>query len=209
LSGEVRFGGFFGEWKEVRLGDIAILTSSKRVYLSEYVPNGIPFYRGKEISELKNNKPIKDLLYISETKYLEIKSKYGVPKKDDILITAVGTLGNLLRVKNDDKFYFKDGNLIWIKEITSSSLFLEYLLWYNKNKVLSSSIGSSQKALTIVALNKIKLKLPSLQEQQKIAQVLSNADKEIELLKDELQELKKQKKGLMQKLLTGIIRVKT
>jgi len=45
-------------------------------------------------------------------------------------------------------------------------------------------------------------------EQQKIAQVLSNADKEIELLKDELQELKKQKKGLMQKLLTGKVRVK-
>jgi len=55
---------------------------------------------------------------------------------------------------------------------------------------------------------KLKWEMPSLEEQQKIAQVLSNADKEIELLKDELQELKKQKKGLMQKLLTGKVRVK-
>jgi type I restriction enzyme S subunit len=54
----------------------------------------------------------------------------------------------------------------------------------------------------------MKIKLPPLREQQKIAEVLSNVDKEIDLLKNELQELKEQKKGLMQKLLTGKVRVK-
>ena len=54
----------------------------------------------------------------------------------------------------------------------------------------------------------IELKLPSLQEQQKIADGLSTADREIELLKKELEELKKQKKGLMQRLLSGEVRVK-
>jgi type I restriction enzyme S subunit len=52
-----------------------------------------------------------------------------------------------------------------------------------------------------------KTKLPSLLEQQKIAEVLSLADDEINLLKNELEELKLQKKGLMQKLLTGEVRV--
>ena len=55
---------------------------------------------------------------------------------------------------------------------------------------------------------KLKIKLPSLPEQQKIAEVLSLADDEINLLKNELEELKLQKKALMQKLLTGQVRVK-
>ena len=55
---------------------------------------------------------------------------------------------------------------------------------------------------------KLKIKLPSLPEQQKIAEVLSLADDEINLLKNELEELNLQKKALMQKLLTGQARVK-
>ncbi len=53
-----------------------------------------------------------------------------------------------------------------------------------------------------------KVILPPLAEQQKIAKVLSIADREIELLKEELEQLKKQKKGLMQRLLSGEVRVK-
>jgi len=57
-------------------------------------------------------------------------------------------------------------------------------------------------------LVKIKIKLPPKEEQQKIAQVLTLADKEIDLLKNELEGLKEQKRGLMQRLLTGEVRVK-
>ena len=48
----------------------------------------------------------------------------------------------------------------------------------------------------------------SIEEQKKIANVLSTADKEIENLKAQLEQLKLQKQGLMQKLLTGEVRVK-
>jgi type I restriction enzyme S subunit len=50
--------------------------------------------------------------------------------------------------------------------------------------------------------------LPSLEEQTRIAAVLSTCDREIELLKKKQKKLKEQKKGLMQKLLTGEVRVK-
>lgn len=53
----------------------------------------------------------------------------------------------------------------------------------------------------------IKIALPSLEEQQKIASVLTNADKEIELLEQQLSDLKQEKKALMQQLLTGKRRV--
>jgi type I restriction enzyme S subunit len=201
LVPKLRFSGFSGEWEEKELKDIALLTSSKRIYLSDYVSNGIPFYRGQEVSKLKTNNTIDNLLYIKESKYIEIKEKYGVPEKNNILITAVGTLGNILRIKDNKAFYFKDGNLIWLKNIKINSYFLEYLLAYEKNKILNSAIGSSQKALTMVSLNKILLNFPKeQQEQQKIANCLSSLDNLIEVQNKKVEVLAKYKKGLIQKL---------
>ena len=51
---KLRFSGFFGCWKEKKLGEIVEITSSKRIYSSDYVNSGIPFFRDKEISERKN-----------------------------------------------------------------------------------------------------------------------------------------------------------
>lgn len=59
------------------------------------------------------------------------------------------------------------------------------------------------------AFSIIKIKLPSLEEQTAIAQILQTADKEITLLNTKLEQQKLQKKGLMQVLLTGRVRVKT
>ena len=70
---QLRFPEFNEEWGKKRLGKIAQLTSSKRVYLSDYVSSGIPFYRGKEISELRQNRQPSDILYISKEKYNEFK----------------------------------------------------------------------------------------------------------------------------------------
>ena len=198
---KLRFKEFIGEWEEKKLGEIALLTSSKRIYLSDYIDDGIPFYRGKEISQLRNNEIIDDLLYISEAKYLEIKEKYGVPIKNDILITSVGTIGNIFRIKDNKKFYFKDGNLIWLKDIIIESSFLEYLLTKERDKILMSAIGSSQKALTMVGLNKIEIRIPTTpKEQQKIANTLSSLDNLIEAHQRKVEALKKHKKGLMQQM---------
>ncbi len=194
-------------WEIKSLNQISDLTSSKRIYLSDYVDSGIPFFRGKEVSLLKNREKIEDLLFISENKYEEIKVKYGVPSKNDILITAVGTLANTYRVPNNDKFYFKDGNLIWLKDITENSIFIEYLMNFRKKDILDSASGSSQKALTIVQLKKLNLTLPPLEEQKQIAEILSAVDNKLENLKEKKLFFEELKKGLMQKLLTGEVRV--
>lgn len=57
-------------------------------------------------------------------------------------------------------------------------------------------------------MKKLKVTLPSVKEQQAIANILTTADKEINLLEEKLEVLKEQKKGLMQQLLTGKVRVK-
>jgi restriction endonuclease S subunit len=198
FSQEIRFPGFSGEWEEKKLGEVCEITSSKRVYLSDYVNSGIPFFRGKEISELKKSKTASDILYIKESKFSEFKSKFGAPKKDDILITAVGTLGNIYRVNLDYDFYFKDGNLIWLKNPTVNSKLLEILLDHYKRELLKGVIGSTQKALTIIGIKKVKLPIPSLPEQQKIADFLCSIDNLIEAKSAEIEKTEEWKKGVMQ-----------
>ena len=98
---------------KMRLKDICLITSSKRIFEKEYVSEGIPFIRGQEITDrslLKSN--IKFECYISKKRFEEIKEKYIIPKKHDILITAVGTIGNVCYLDKDVEFYFKDGNIL-------------------------------------------------------------------------------------------------
>lgn len=208
LVPELRFPGFEGAWPRKKLEEIAQLTSSKRIYLSDYVKKGVPFFRGKEISELKRNSIPQDILYISAKKYTELKSKFGAPKKNDILITAVGTLGNVYRIRDDSSFYFKDGNLIWLRDIEEDSIFLEQLIDWKKDELIKVSIGSTQKALTIIELNKVRFSIPSLPEQTRIAAFLSAVDKRITLLKKKKEALEQYKKGVMQKIFSGELRFK-
>lgn len=167
------------QWQVVSLSDIADITSSKRIYASDYTDTGIPFYRSKEVIELHNNREISVELYISGKKYQEIKSKYGVPAKGDILLTSVGTLGIPYLITNDAPFYFKDGNLTWFRNLHGvSAEFLYYFLLspYAKRQFEEITIGSTQKALTIVNLKKVKLYLPDIIVQKEIVKKLIYLD---------------------------------
>lgn len=175
------------EWKECKLGDVAEITSSKRIFYSDYVESGIPFWRSKEVIEQFNKKSISTDLFITIEKYEEIRSKFGVPQANDILLTSVGTLGIPYLVKNGDCFYFKDGNLTWIRNIDKVSLDPKYLyLWLSsqlgRDSLREITIGSTQEALTIVGLKGLVLSLPSLPEQCAIAEVLSSINDKIDLL---------------------------
>jgi len=77
---------------------------------------------------------------------------------------------------------------------------------YKELRAMSTGDGG-RGGLNLSILKSITLKLPTIEEQQKIATVLTNADKEIELLQQQLADLKQEKKALMQQLLTGKRRV--
>lgn len=175
------------EWKEYKLGDISDITSSKRIFYSEYVSNGVPFYRSKEIIDLYNRRAISTELYISEERYEEIKIKSGVPAIGDVLLTSVGSLGIPYKVKKGDRFYFKDGNLTWFRNINQKILFIDFLMYWisssiGMQKLDEVTIGSTQLALTISGLKTIDISLPSIAEQERISGVLSSLDDKIDLL---------------------------
>lgn len=167
-------------WTTVRIGDHCEITSSKRIFLSDYVDAGIPFWRSKEVIEQENGQSISDPLFITHDKYEEIKNRFGVPKPGDMLLTSVGTIGIPFIVKSTSSFYFKDGNLTWFRNfaVTLSSRYLYY--WIKSNtghQTLNNlTIGSSQKALTIENLKNAKIPLPDLPTQRRIASILSAYD---------------------------------
>ena len=191
------------KWQPVILGDYCEITSSKRIFYSDYVTDGVPFYRSKEIIERQRGDDISEPLFISNEKYENIKSQYGVPQANDMLLTSVGTIGIAYIVKETDNFYFKDGNLTWFRNF-SPLLSSQYLYYWissvtGQGILHNSTIGSSQKALTISALKLLKIPLPPIEVQRKIADILSAYDdliennrKQIKLLEEAAQRLYKE-----------------
>lgn len=177
-------GGVSMEWKEVTLGDLCEISSSKRIFAKEYQSDGVPFYRGKEIIAKQKGNAISNELFISRNRYEEIKARYGVPQQRELLLTSVGTLGVPYVIK-EEEFYFKDGNLTWFRHF--NGLDVEYLYYwflspYGKNEINTKAIGSTQKALTIDSLSKFDIKIPvNLDDQRRIASILSSLDRKIEL----------------------------
>ena len=88
-----------------------------------------------------------------------------------------------------------------------SNIYLYYFLGNLKEKITLMGQQGTQSNLNAGMVKDFKISLPSLVEQQKIAAVLTNADKEIDLLEQQLADLKQEKKALMQQLLTGKRRV--
>jgi len=171
-------------WKQETMGNFFDITSSKRVFQADWKSEGVPFYRAREIVKIAKQGYVNNELFISEDMYNEYSTKYGVPKAGDILITGVGTLGICYIVKENDRFYFKDGNIIWLKkkrEINSRFVEYAYKTDYIVNQVNSGS-GATVGTYTIVRAKDTKIFVPSIEEQGRIVEELDALSKEIEQL---------------------------
>lgn len=212
LSGEVRFAGFSDEWKEVNLGNIGEFKTSsvdKVINEAEEIVNLINYmdvYKNKHISSsfkclstsIKNGQLEKTNLQKGDVLFTPSSET-----PDDIGHSSVVTENLNNTVYSYHLVRFRPKKLFDIS-------FSGYV--FNNQSILKEfarrATGSTRFTLSIRDFNATKAMLPSLVEQRKIAEVLSISDAELNLLKKELEELKLQKKALMQKLLTGQVRVK-
>ena len=187
-------------WPTKRMDQLCEITSSKRIFAADYVSEGVPFYRGREVTEkYKGNLDVSTELFITEEKFVEIERKFGAPKLGDLLLTSVGTLGSVYVVKPGDRFYFKDGNLTWFRNFKGlDSQFLFYWIGspQGKAELQKCTIGSSQSAFTIVLLKGIEIALPPMPVQQRIAGILSAYDELIENSQRRIKILEAMARGL-------------
>jgi type I restriction enzyme S subunit len=202
-------------WETKCLDELGTITSSKRIYKSEYVKDGVPFYRTKEIKELSNGKNITLELFISRERYNEIKKSFGVPQINDLLMSAVGTIGEIMVIENNDEFYFKDGNIVWFKGFKSlDTNYLKFALTAFVEKIKSLAIGAAYSALTIEKLNKYQISFPkTIEEQQIIVQklnALSAETKKLEAIyQQKINDLEELKKSVLQKAFSGELNTAT
>ena len=183
-------------WKLVRFDDLFKITSSKRVHKKDWISEGIPFYRAREIVKISKNGFVDNELFISPKMYEEFNEKHGSPEEDDILVTGVGTLGVCYVVKPNDKFYFKDGNIIWFKkkvEVESRYIAYGFQSDYIRNQVYSGG-GSTVATYTIVSAKNTTIPLPPLAEQKRIVAKIDTLfaliDKAISLTEESLIQAK-------------------
>lgn len=179
------------------------VTSSKRVHLSERTNSGVPFYCSKEIIEKVNGSIPTETDFISEEQYTNIKVKFGVPQPDDLLLTTRGTIGVPYLYRKNDKFYFADGNLTWLKDF-KSTLSSKYLYYWFQTKEARKSLeaiskGTAQQALSIEGLKKLSVRIPNIKVQNRVCEIISSYDdliennqKQIKLLEEAAQRLYKE-----------------
>jgi type I restriction enzyme S subunit len=207
-AGGLRFPEFSGEWKEVKLGDI--FDNIGGTALEKYT-NKHSQYKFISIGNYSI-----DGKYVDNNQRIELneKTKTKLLSKDNLVMvlndkTASGDLiGSTILI--DDDFYIYNQRS---ERLICKNCIIPLYAWFVLNskqfrqRIFSISQGGTQIYINYPSVKTLLLNLPSLQEQQKIAQVLSSADKEIDLLKNELESLKEQKKGFMQRLLSGEVRV--
>ncbi len=135
----------------------------------------------------------------------------GKLQKKDIVLTTRGTVGNIAYF-NDlisfENMRINSGMVL----LRSSKLNTDYLYkvmnsYIIQNHISNVAFGSAQPQLTVKEIKTFKIPVPPLEEQKQIAEILSTVDNKLENLKEKKLFFEELKKGLMQKLLTGEVRV--
>ena len=210
LTGQTRLPGFSGKWETKRLGQLFEITSSKRVFQSEWRSEGVPFYRARELAVLGDTGRVDNELFIAESQYEAIRAAHGVPAAGDMLVTGVGTLGKVYVVADDRKFYFKDGNIIWFRiggRVSAEFLRQLYRTELITKQISDGSAGTTVGTYTITGAKKTEIPVPPLAEQYAIAAALADMDVELTALEQRRDKTRLLKQGMMQELLTGRTRL--
>lgn len=190
------------QWPTEKLSELCVVSSSKRIYQNEQSTEGVPFLRISDLNERIDNVKNAPELFIPINKYNELKENGLVPTEGDILVTSRGTLGRCYIVRPEDEFYFQDGMISWLSDLSHqiTSLYLSQLFAMSgiQKQIASLQAGSTVAYLSISMLKKLDIMLPPLNLQNQFAVFVEQTDKSKLAVQKGLQELEILKKSLMQ-----------
>lgn len=206
LTGKKRLPGFNGTWEKEKLGKCASMcsggtpdTKNEKYYGNDYIWISIKDMTsaGKYICSSERGLTEAGLLNCSARLFPKgtiLFAMYASIGECSIAETECCSSQAILGIEPDSKL---------------NNEFLYYLLSNSKGYFKSFGQASSQPNLNKGVVQSIVVQIPEIEEQAAIAEVLSAADREIDLLQQDIEQEKQKKKALMQLLLTGIVRVKT
>ena len=200
MFGNVSTGDYMYEAK--KLGEVANIGSSHRVFTTEFVERGIPFYRGTEICELANGLKPANPYYISEKHYCNIANDDTKPQKGDLLMPSICNKGQVWMVDTDEPFYYKDGRVLCISP--DRNIFnTKYLEYFMRAKTLVEypklGSGSTFAEFKIFLLKNIDVMIPPIELQNQFADFVHQVDKSKVAVQKALDEAQLLFDSLMQK----------
>ena len=207
LSGQKRLHGFSGEWRKVEFSSVIEKISNGYVYDVNSIGSA-PITRIETVS-----KGFIDYTKVGYVRYVEELEKYKL-REGDILFSHINSIAHIGKVAifKGDKELYHGMNLLLIR--AKESMNKNYLYYFLSSIIARRKVRSfAKQAVNQASINTDELKkwvicIPEVAEQNSIAEVLTAADREIELAQQKLELLRQQKRGLMQQLLTGKKRVK-
>ena len=200
LFGDIQTGEYKFETR--KLGEVAEVGSSHRVFTTEFVEEGIPFYRGTEIGELANGIKPENPYRITKEHYDRLACDETKPKIGDLLMPSICNKGQVWMVDTKEPFYYKDGRVLCISP--NRKLFnCKYLEQFMREKTLVEypklGSGSTFAEFKIFLLKDIDILIPPIELQNQFAAFVEQTDKSKFEIQKSLEKLETLKKALMQK----------
>lgn len=205
---KARFVEMFGDpatpgdkFKTCKLGEVADVKSSHRVFSTEFVNEGVPFYRGTEISVLASGQQPEDPYRISMDHYLKIANDDSKPIRGDLLLPSICNKGQVWMVNTDEPFYYKDGRVLCISP--HRSIFdSRYLQFYMKMRTEAEypklGSGSTFAEFKIFQLKELLVDMPPMNAQKSFCLFADQVDKSREEVKKSLEKTQQLYDSLMQ-----------
>ena len=189
---KLRFEGVHEEWDEKKIGEISSVEMCKRIFKHQTTETGeIPFYKIGTFGSKPDS-------YISKKIYIEYVNKYPYPEKNDVLISASGTIGRTI-VYDGEFAYYQDSNIVWLR--TDKTRICNTFLLYLYGVIKWDNVeGSTIKRLYNSNILNTVIFLPSMKEQTLIGNFFKKLDEVIHLLEEELSKYKELKKAYLAKM---------
>jgi type I restriction enzyme S subunit len=204
------------EWRFGKLVDFSKTKDSPvqtgpfgaQLHASDYARDGVPLILIKNV--LDGQIIEDDMPRVAETKASEL-TRYRL-KAGDIVFSRVGSVGRAAVIRKHQEDWLVSGQMLRVRlenpEIDND--FLGYAIattWFQKT-LASRTVGATRKSINTEILSNLPMVVPNILEQRRIANLLLDVDKKLELERKEKMRLERVKRGLMDLLLTGKVRVK-
>ena len=187
------------DWEVISLGQIGDVKMCKRIFKSQTKESGeIPFYKIGTFGQTPD-------AFIPRSIFEEYKAKYSYPTLGVILLSAAGTIGRRVKYKGEDAYY-QDSNIIWLNHIEDKIL-NDYLYYAYARVKWTTEKGAAISRLYNKRFLSAKIPQPPIEEQKRIAEVLSHFDEHIDNLVALLEKRKQVKAATMHALLSGATRL--
>lgn len=196
---KTKIGKIPEEWKVLPLSGVADVVDSlhRTPVFSE---TGFSMVRVTDIKDGFLN--LEHSLKVSDEIYKEFTSSYE-PKKNNIVLSRVGSYGVSSYVNSDEKFCMGQNTVVI--DCHTNPKFIFYALNSNliKEQFENEVAGSGYKSLSLKSIRNLRMPLPKEEEQQKISKIVAAIDEKISVNRKSKEKLMQLKKVLMQELLSG------